>query len=662
MGAEVIKIEKIPAGDDTRYMVPPKMGDVAASFLMMNRNKKGIALDLKTPGGAKVLQRLIESADVLVENFGPGVMDRLGFGYADIRKKHPALIYCSLSGFGRTGPYKHRRGFDLVAQAMSGIMSFTGERPDGPPVKCGAPLSDITAGIIAAMGILAAYAHRLKTGEGQWVETSAKLEVVYSGQGGFAKEGSGILESCKGSTALISSGGDRIPIYGNCFTFNDPGNHLLTEEGSGEPASLETIANGRRVLRLGYDLFHEIRCLLTQGQPGRHAAVPTLELHISFLRDLILDTSIPLIEIPPVPAGYSFIACLTHDVDHPCIRNHFLDHTMFGFLYRATAGSVFEFLRGRKSLPQLGANWLAALSLPLVYLGLLPDTWRQFGRYLEIEQGLTSTFFVVPRKGCPVLDAAGCTRADRVVAYAAAEIADQLQGLQAAGREIGLHGLDAWADRDMGRQELEQIASLTGRSEIGVRMHWLCFDENSPVTLEQAGFSYDSSLGFNETVGYRSGTHQVFKPLAATRILELPMHIMDTALFFPYFLNLNPNQRQAVVQRLVENAMRFGGVLTINWHDRSIAPERLWAEFYLQLIAELKKRGAWIATAAQAVAWYRKRRSAVVEQSTEGEEPRLKLAVDPKADSLPGLTMTVHRSSRQSADRISAELEHACAT
>lgn len=172
MGAEVIKVEKMPAGDDTRYSVPPKIGDEAASFLMMNRNKKGIALDLKTPGGAKVLRRLIGSADVLVENFGPGAMDRLGFGYADLRKDHPALIYCSLSGFGRTGPYKDRRGFDLVAQAMSGIMSFTGERPDGPPVKCGPPLSDITAGLLAAMGILAAYAHRLKTGQGQWVETS----------------------------------------------------------------------------------------------------------------------------------------------------------------------------------------------------------------------------------------------------------------------------------------------------------------------------------------------------------------------------------------------------------------------------------------------------------------------------------------------------------
>src|SRR5882757_8387769 len=172
MGADVIKIEKSPDGDDTRHSVPPRIGDEAASFLMMSRNKRGIVLDLKTPGGAKVLRRLIAGADVLVENFAPGAMERLGFGYQELHKDHPGLIYCSLSGFGRTGPYKHRRGFDLVAQAMSGIMSFTGESADGPPVKCGAPLSDITAGILAAMGILAAYTHRLKTGEGQWVETS----------------------------------------------------------------------------------------------------------------------------------------------------------------------------------------------------------------------------------------------------------------------------------------------------------------------------------------------------------------------------------------------------------------------------------------------------------------------------------------------------------
>src|SRR6516162_7361351 len=172
MGADVIKAEKVPHGDDTRHTAPPRIGDESAAFLMMNRNKRGMAIDLKTPGGAAVLRRLVRTADVLVENFAPGVLERLGFGYENLRRDNPALIYCSLSGFGRTGPYRHRRGFDLVAQAMSGIMSFTGERADGPPVKCGAPLSDITAGILAAMGILAAYAHRLKTGEGQCVDTS----------------------------------------------------------------------------------------------------------------------------------------------------------------------------------------------------------------------------------------------------------------------------------------------------------------------------------------------------------------------------------------------------------------------------------------------------------------------------------------------------------
>ena len=113
-------------------MVPPKIGDQTAAFLMMNRNKRGIVLDLKTPGGAKVLRRMIADADVLVENFGPGVWNVSASVTRISHKDYPALIYCSLSGFGRTGPYKHRRGFDLVAQAMSGIMSFTGERPGRP--------------------------------------------------------------------------------------------------------------------------------------------------------------------------------------------------------------------------------------------------------------------------------------------------------------------------------------------------------------------------------------------------------------------------------------------------------------------------------------------------------------------------------------------------
>lgn len=172
MGADVIKLEKFPGGDDVRRSIPPTIAGEPASFMMMNRNKRGIAVDLKSDGGKEVLRRLIAGTDVLVENFARGAMERLGFGWETLQRGHPALIYCALTGFGRTGPYADRRGFDLIAQAMSGIMSVTGEGPGRPPVKTGPPITDITAGVLAAMGILAAYVHRLKTGRGQLVDTS----------------------------------------------------------------------------------------------------------------------------------------------------------------------------------------------------------------------------------------------------------------------------------------------------------------------------------------------------------------------------------------------------------------------------------------------------------------------------------------------------------
>jgi crotonobetainyl-CoA:carnitine CoA-transferase CaiB-like acyl-CoA transferase len=172
MGADVIKLEKIPGGDDTRRMVPPTIGEETAAFLMMNRNKRGIAVDLKSEAGKRVLWRLLETADVVTENYRRGFMERMGFGYEALRRHNTRLIYCAISGFGRTGPYADRGGFDLVAQGMSGLMSITGEGPGRPPVKVGAPVADITAGILAAMGVLAALAHRHRTGEGQMVDTS----------------------------------------------------------------------------------------------------------------------------------------------------------------------------------------------------------------------------------------------------------------------------------------------------------------------------------------------------------------------------------------------------------------------------------------------------------------------------------------------------------
>lgn len=172
MGADVIKLEKVPGGDDSRRMVPPRLGDESAAFLMMNRNKRGIAVDLKDPGGAEILKRLVAKSDVLTENYRRGTLERMGLGYEILRELNPGLIYCEISGFGRTGPYRDRGGFDLIAQGMSGLMSITGEGPGRPPVKCGAPITDITAGILAAMGILGAYVSRLRTGQGQRVDTS----------------------------------------------------------------------------------------------------------------------------------------------------------------------------------------------------------------------------------------------------------------------------------------------------------------------------------------------------------------------------------------------------------------------------------------------------------------------------------------------------------
>ena len=172
LGAEVIKIEKTPTGDDTRNFLPPDIDGESAAFMMMNRNKKGIALNLKDKDGIKIFKKMVENSDVVLENFRKGTLEKLGIGYDVMSKINPRIILCEISGYGRTGPYADKGGFDLVAQGMSGLMSITGESKDKPPMKVGAPITDITAGLLATSGILAALVHRNKTGEGQKVDTS----------------------------------------------------------------------------------------------------------------------------------------------------------------------------------------------------------------------------------------------------------------------------------------------------------------------------------------------------------------------------------------------------------------------------------------------------------------------------------------------------------
>jgi formyl-CoA transferase len=181
MGADVLKVEKTPDGDDSRRFAPLLDCGESASFMIVNRNKRGIGLNLKTAGGREVLTRLLADADVVTENYRAGTMEKFGMGYEQLKKTNPGLIYCSISGFGRTGPYADKGGFDLIAQGMSGLMSVTGEE-GRPPIKAGSPVADINAGILAALGIAAAYAEKQRTGLGQAVDTSlfeAGLQQMY---------------------------------------------------------------------------------------------------------------------------------------------------------------------------------------------------------------------------------------------------------------------------------------------------------------------------------------------------------------------------------------------------------------------------------------------------------------------------------------------------
>jgi formyl-CoA transferase len=177
MGADVIKVEMPGRGDDSRAWGPPWAGTESAYYLSANRNKRSITLNFRTEGGRRVLLDLVRRADVFIENFIPGSLDRLGLGYEDLKKVNPGLVYCSVSGYGYDGPYATRPGYDFIAQAEGGIMSVTGE-PEGPPMKVGVAIADITTGMFAAAAILAALRHRDRTGQGQRVEVSLLESVV----------------------------------------------------------------------------------------------------------------------------------------------------------------------------------------------------------------------------------------------------------------------------------------------------------------------------------------------------------------------------------------------------------------------------------------------------------------------------------------------------
>jgi crotonobetainyl-CoA:carnitine CoA-transferase CaiB-like acyl-CoA transferase len=215
LGADVIKVEKPVLGDDTRRFGEEYKGE-SSSFMMINRNKRGLAIDLKHEDGKAIFRRLVRDVDVLVENFLKDTMNRLGLGYEALREINPGLIYCGISGFGRTGPYSHLGGVDLIAQGMSGLMSITGMDADSVPLKTGAPICDVMTGMFGAMGVTAALYHRKVTGEGQFVDTSL-----------FE---SGIAATFHQSSQYVGSG--EAPVArGNVHPLNGPYEVFQTKDG-----------------------------------------------------------------------------------------------------------------------------------------------------------------------------------------------------------------------------------------------------------------------------------------------------------------------------------------------------------------------------------------------------------------------------------------------
>jgi hypothetical protein len=483
----------------------------------------------------------------------------------------------------------------------------------------------------------------LSTGE-EWDPAAAKLVLLYRGErlAFDAQENVPVRPGAEG--AMFSYQARPLPLYGAVAAFPADQVSLVKDEARRESLMFLSEFEGSVTVRIGYNLFEEVRLLLTIGQPPENAGTPALELHIDFLRELITRSGIPLIEIPPVPDGYGFVTCLTHDLDHPALRNHCFDRTMFGFLYRATFGSLSEFCRGRKPIRGLARNLGTAGKLPFVYLGIAKDPWTSFDRYLEIEAGLGATYFVIPKKGYSGRSSNGRAPGSRASGYSVDDIKPQLEKIIAAGCEVALHGIDAWLDSDSGGEEREELVRSVAGANGGVRMHWLFFDEKSPEILDRGGFSYDSTVGYNETVGYRAGTMQAYRPLGAASLMELPLLVMDTALFYPDRRNLSNAHAEQVVWRILDDVARFGGAMTVNWHDRSIAPERLWDDFYLKLLRELKTRGAWFPTASQAVSWFGKRRSAAFGAvSWEDGVAKFSVSASPNPGT-PGLRVRVHKS------------------
>lgn len=296
LGAEVIKVENPSGGDDTRQWGPPWAGGESAYYLSINRNKKSITLDLKNEKGVEILRSLTRQADILIENFRVGTMKKWGLNYESLREENPGLIYCTITGYGQTGPYSHRPGYDFIIQAEGGIMSIIGEE-DGPPMKVGVAIVDITAGMNAAIAILAALHEREKSGMGQYID----IALLDSQLAWLANVGSNYLVT-----------GERPARYGNAHPNIVPYESFATSDGwiavgVGNDRQWQSLCNLAGWDELAADERFATNALRVEH---RHILIPILQEHFrahkkEFWVQLFLEAGIPCAPINTIDQALS---------------------------------------------------------------------------------------------------------------------------------------------------------------------------------------------------------------------------------------------------------------------------------------------------------------------------------------------------------------------
>lgn len=484
------------------------------------------------------------------------------------------------------------------------------------------------------------------TTQPQKLSAHSQLVIIFNSQFTEWDLELGVKTSQPKNGCRLKSGDIFIPIYCNFSPLDCAHAGFLEIEGHSLPAAVQIIHEKREFIRIGFDLFSEVDFLLKQGQPAYNSRIPTLEYHMALLRALIVGAGVPLVEIPPVPARHRLIVCLTHDIDFIGIRYHFFDHSFLGFLYRATIGTFLK--ASWKKIPWQTAmvNFKAVMSIPLICLGWARDFWFAFERYLALEQGLNATYFFCPFKNTAGEKVNSLLASRRAMRYDIDDVDKMVLKIIAQGHEVGVHGIDAWHDAAKGKKELERISKTTGSADVGIRMHWLCTGPQTAELLEKAGYAYDSTGGYNDAAGFKAGTAQAFVPPGAKQLLELPLHLQDTALFYPGRMALTFEKGIALFRDILASIVKSGGVFTILWHDRSLAPERLWGEPYTVILDELKKNDPWFATAGQATGWFRKRRSVKFGPCLE-KDNSLQISISSvDNDNLPGMKLRIYVPAR----------------